>query len=609
MAQMRPPESNVYASPVVTASPPAVFDTPRDETPLAPTRSASLEWYALVVGTSVLVLLGACLALATLADALDVRIGAWILLPAAAAQAAAVAVACRSHDPGRTVTRCVAVLAGVWAGLAGLAGAVGFVRDTSIVGRHYQGESVFQLVAGWNPLRSHALPSSIASPYLYTNTYGKALWQLQAIAIRSGATFEQAKVTGVALVAASLLIGFAYLRRIGLARWSALVVAGLLACNPISMAEITTHMVDGALASLLLIVVLLVLLDLAGEAAVAVVPALVAALVLLVNAKATGVVLAIIVAGATSLVALARSSPRRFGTWRLPLYVAGAIAGGVVAIGYNPYVTNTIRNGNPFYPAVGKDSHDLLRPVEVGRMQGASSPVRLVYSVLARSGGGTSIKLPFDTTLSEFNAFRKVSVVSFGGFGPLYSGVLLLAALATAIVLVRRVRRRQPLGSVTVALFVVCACSVVASFAISASFVSRFAPQLWMIPVLACTACLVAHDRARSARWIAVVALALLLADGVVVAGASLDGQVRRSRVQNENLARLRENSPYTVELGSWPSAERRRLDQYHVRYTVVDHLTCAHPLSLAADGSVTRQSSDVSARAISGALLCKVAK
>ena len=111
--------------------------------------------------------------------------------------------------------------------------------------------------------------------------------------------FETAKALGPVLMVAAGLLAYAALAAFGLGAWAALLGASVLALNPVAASLMSSHMVDGIWASLLLSAVMAGLLFLRRPRRAPPLVVFVAALALLVNVKFTGVVMGGLVAGVT----------------------------------------------------------------------------------------------------------------------------------------------------------------------------------------------------------------------------------------------------------------------------------------------------------------------
>ena len=153
-------------------------------------------------------------------------------------------------DSGKRVSRCVT--------LAGLPGCVlffslaiaAFFYDVSFDGQLYHQDAILRLVRGWNPL----LETGPTSYTKITDYYPKAAWIIAASLQCATGSIESGKALNILLVIASFFIARRSLAATGLvpARGRT-IVATLLALNPVSVCQLFSFMVDGCLASLLVI--------------------------------------------------------------------------------------------------------------------------------------------------------------------------------------------------------------------------------------------------------------------------------------------------------------------------------------------------------------------
>jgi hypothetical protein len=547
--------------------------------------------------------------------ALGIGVGAWIALPVLFAQAAFAFAIWRAAGADRPVVRAIATVAAGWLVFVTAAAVSTQVDDSSTDGRHYQGESIRAIAEGWNPVRDDPLVWPPGNPAIWTNAYPKAAWILEAAAMRA-TDFETAKALAPVLVVASALLAYAGLAALGLGSAGAVAGAVVLALNPVAAAQVTSHMVDGIRASLMLSAVMVGLLVVRRPGRAPPLVVLVAALVLLVNVKFTGLAL-----GGLILVVTLGAGVVRAGGWRGPglrdglramrtalVTTAIALVLAVPVLGFNPYVTNTVRHGSPFHPVIGPEAIEVTE-VHTGRaLRRMSDLERVVRSVAGRThatGVRADFKLPFVVEGAEWRAFRNPNV-RIGGFGPLFSGVLLIGFVTAVGLLVTRLRHRGSAGPDGAYLLAMAAAFAVSIVVLPNSFLARFAPQLWFVPTLVLVVCLqrTVPRVVRVIAWVGLV-VALVNALGVGLTGGRLD--VRDSRRQEENLARLAASpTGYDAQFRRWVRPEARRLQDAGVRFRAVEQVTCTVPLGLRFDGDLVRVARDRrKGRGFRGVLLC----
>ena len=115
-------------------------------------------------------------------------------------------------------------------------------------------------------------------------------------------------------------------------------------------------------------------------------------------------------------------------------------------------------------------------------------------------GDVVEVKLPFTFTADEWSSFRSPSV-RIGGFGPWFSGALLLAAVAlVGALLTVAAARTGPQCRTRGPLLAIAGICLVATIIQPSSFLARFAPQLWFVAPLVAIAVALAGRFAVGAR-------------------------------------------------------------------------------------------------------------
>jgi hypothetical protein len=566
--------------------------------------AAPADW-AVIVGGSLFVLLGTAYAAAMLGFALGIALGPWVVVVGGIGQVVFVVHCWRACGRGRRLAAVLLIVVGCWLLVAVLGVAASRVQDTSTDGRHYQGESVWALHDGWNPVRDGPLRFD-GGAAVWSNSYPKAAWVLDASVLSVTNDFDSVKLVGGVVMIAAGLVAFGALFDAGLGWFPSAVVAGVLALSPVAMSELGTTMVDGIVASTTLAAIALGLLWVWRGNRVLVAVPLAVTVVLMVNAKFTGILFAALTVGGTVVVAglAARTGARRIASMVLALAGIGLVA--VVAFGFNPYVTNTFRHDSPLFPVLGPHSRTIDRQLLRGDFADQGPVERLATSLASRSGGQSGVaqlKLPFTFTKAEWSAFRSTGLRT-GGFGPLFSGALLLAAAGLIAVLILERRRVAKMDARALGLLGAAGVALLTTLVTPVSFVARFAPQLWFVPCLVFAALLL--TRWSIVRAIAWIGVAVLVVNAVGVAGSSLVWDVRDSNRQHTSLEHLRALPfPLDVELGVWSQAEARRLHDAGVGYRRVPRADCPRPLVLTVDGSLFQVDAATVARPVQGALVC----
>jgi hypothetical protein len=456
-------------------------------------------------------------------------------------------------------------------GLLGLALALSaFYYDLSWDGEWYHQTAILALARGWNPLADpmHLFAGSLK---LWVRHYAKGPWYMAAAIYTTTGRIELGKcIDWLALAAAFLAVLAAGLDG-GLRRSRAMGIAAIVAINPVVMSEVTTYLVDGVMVSFLVVAVASAYSGL-RRPGLAIVVTGVAASIVAINAKFTGLVFLCFVFAAAGLWCFVWQ-------WKqlLPLigWAVAVILLGAGVWGFNPYVTNTLRVQQPFYPVLGSAKYPSLTQqgkegIELGEtpknMMGRSRLVRFGYAIFGRPGNqpyqkgrNASLMWPFTARPGDLYAY-KYHETRVAGFGPFFSGCLLLSLALGIWLLIPRSPLRWAL--------LLPAGAIIASLLISVHlWWPRYGPQLWLLPIVPVV---LAFGAGRS-RWqvgAGWALWALLLANASIVAGVRLHWETTASLTLRRQLQELRESGKeYEFYTGVFGEAVKVRLAEAGVRF------------------------------------------
>src|SRR5262249_34860435 len=151
-------------------------------------------------------------------------------------------------------------------------------------------------------------------------------------------------------------------------------------------------------------------------------------------------------------------------------------------VGFSPYITQftnkLITTGNPFYPYAGwKSMAGISSPVVFGNKMDRIS--MLVVSWFAKSEGLATpfkLKLPFTFSRDELEVFAFPDV-RVGGFGPLFSGAIVISIAILGVLCWKNPRRLVRAAH----LFVLMSLIFISALSLLESWTARYAPQVWML--------------------------------------------------------------------------------------------------------------------------------
>ena len=399
--------------------------------------------------------------------------------------------------------------------------------DSSYDGNWYHKTAIGEMKNGWNPVRvdgrtfndSAENPYRITgmsadkiingkdgTPWLMTDHYPKASWVFGANIYSITDNIESGKALTALVIFVVFFFAFGYLyKKFGIHK--TLLLALLLAANPVIMMQLFNYYNDGILGNLLIILVigLSMLIDKTAKIphkALIVYGAIFMAITLLVNLKFTGIVYA----GITVLCYLGYIVYKRDWqvTCRLVAVGAASLLVGLVVIGASTYVKNIITVGNPLYPLIGSDIPIIEgnQPISYADKSGVHKFVEANFSPTANvsylestiTGKDTDPKIPFTISAEEVEllAFADSRDYRQGGYGVWFSGILIVSILAGIYLLVRHSKANRQI----LPLFLLPIATVfITIIVVDTTWWARYLPQLYILPVLVVIALFLVHSR------------------------------------------------------------------------------------------------------------------
>ena len=348
--------------------------------------------------------------------------------------------------------------------------------------RAYHSDAILLLLAGNNPFYE----SMHGFDDLWTNHYPKITWYFAAVLIHSLGNYNLGKSYHLILLFAVFFYLFAWLKQRNSSTAKAVLVALAITLNPVAMSQLHSFYVDGALACLFTLALFSHFSLFSGcrrstDKLIAVASGL-----LLINIKFTGLVYLWVIYGVFGLALLIRHlrtrMPETFATLRY--FVINGVAVsiiGIVFMGYNPYVTNTLEHHNPFYPLAGEGKIDVISMQNPPSFNAHNALTRALLSILSKTQniadkGGTAepeLKLPFTFSQHEVDLYF-ANDVRMGGWGVLFSGIMLLSLLF--FIGSHGWKRKEVLLILSV-IFITISIN-------PGSWWARYAPQIALLPLL-----------------------------------------------------------------------------------------------------------------------------
>jgi hypothetical protein len=514
-----------------------------------------------ILGAAVIVLIAAILLISSLLFTTGHRLSPSSFWLALAVTVVAAWLMCSRYFPDRRWLALIGILAVLAAVFLLGSYCSGKFYDLSCDGQAYHQEAIIQLANGWNPF--HSQPLQIASG-IWINHYTKGPWIASASLYMLTGHIEQGKVFNLLLIISSFLLCLsalsAHYRR---GAPEPALFSALAACNPIAILQSPTFYLDGQLSSILIIILSLLYLII-NSPDVFLAPVLLLSVIIAVNIKFTALAYILALGLPVLLYLFFVKEGRPFKLIASSLGI-GLIAG-VLLVGFNPYVSNTVRNGNPFYPLAGPHAVDIVTansPAEFPTMNRFEKLLISTFSKTEDAAGPRPAhwKWPFTISKEELKAIYLDTRIA--GFGPLFGGAVLLSVILLATAW--PVDKKKTLTYACLGLLIICSALVNPE-----AWWARYVPQLWLLPVLCAMFGLASNGKPQRILGLAIILVLCL--NLYLVSGAYFHRQRQENALLNSQLAEMRTAHHVLVSFGS-DQSNRVRLAEAGIHYREVGRL------------------------------------
>ena len=379
--------------------------------------------------------------------------------------------------------------------------------DFSGDGQSYQQMGVLQIALGWNPIKELIVPDVWDSTHsIWLNHFPRFFWIVSGAIYKVLGNLEMSKILNLLFIVSNFLVGYWYLRHKLINKKTSILVSGLVAFNPICVSQLNTFSVDTLIASLfgLLMWNIFIFIDKkvhikGSDFSIFLIS------VILFNIKWPNLAY-VFVLFVMILFYLYLRHKELIKRWIKIFVLAGIV--GILLLGFDPYISNTVRYGNPFYPIYPSkfevDNRTISPRFEVDGnvwrfMSAANSPSnfsgkswwwKFWYSIFSVSSSAhlisydsrvmdesvSELKVPFLIHKDEWLAFN-YSDVRVAGFGVWFSGALILSLLILLALML--VNSKHFIELIFIWLMI-----LIATWLNPESWWARYVPFLYFLPVL-----------------------------------------------------------------------------------------------------------------------------
>jgi hypothetical protein len=465
------------------------------------------------------------------------------------------------------------------------------IYDLSYDGQSYQGEAVASIIEGWNPIQNSTAQNlnqyttdANHSPIL--SSQPKAMWYNAAAIYRVTENFQDIKYASTSVLIALFFVVLGTLLQFNFSKNTFVdttiksSISILTVCNPIALMLATSlspfGLMYGFTAMLLCSIVLQHISkykqnsDKLGFAISSI-----SCAIILINISPIGLVIALSLLITYTIFNLFIT---RSNAWVSLIVLISTAVLGIGIFGYQPYITSYQESSN--FSTVFEKDYALSNVQHIPSNYQKTHPMqRFVESIFFKTdniflygkGESAELKLPFTIFESELDAITTPELKK-GGFGPLFSGVLILSLLAVGIGLAynyKQLMDHNPYihGKVNASRLTPFLITMLISLVLLGTMVwipsltvARFVPQFWLVMCL-----WVLYSFSSHSSWARIVASIALVA-GMINSGFLLYSfatfQIERSKdVTNRLEEWSTSGDTYELNFGEQTSLRRTLID------------------------------------------------
>jgi hypothetical protein len=358
----------------------------------------------------------------------------------------------------------------------------GYFYDLNYDSQWYRLETVIALKNGWNPYR-HQLTlksdPSISSQNIL-NSYPKAQEVVEAVIYKFTGKMETGKSFNLLTIIMSFSFVLSTLIRIKKFNLALSIIGALLlASNPIVIIQTLNAYTDGSLYNLMLSLIALFLTYYLTNKNY-VLMSIILCISIVWNIKLTAILYSTMFFAVFIIYIF--FNKKIFLIAKLIRSYVLAILIAVVILGFNPFITNVIRYGNPLY-SNGMSLKDYVYVNTPSSLYAVNPIGKFIFSIFSKpavirgSDATYQLKLPFTISNDEWHWLASDNTVS--GFGPFFSGIFIVSIVGTAFILKSKHSRQVKTGTLLLLLEL-----LISSVFFPVSSYARFIVFFWMFPCL-----------------------------------------------------------------------------------------------------------------------------
>ena len=386
---------------------------------------------------------------------------------------------------------------------------IGKIYDSTADGNTYHKLAVGALKNGWNPVyqdianfnTEEGNPFDILEDNVnvkWVNHYANGTEQFAAVVYAFTGNIECGKVFNILWIYIGLFILCYLFKQIKITPLKSLLMACILALNPISLTQIVNLYLDGVLTISLFIIIIIGIIKSLYETEYTKENNLILAMAIIwcVNSKFTGLAFAAIFNLVLYLYRNIRNFIKNKKVFKTSLiketvYYIVVVFIAVIIVGGSTYTKNLVQHRHPLYPLYGKGHVDNMVMMEMPESMQEYSSLKIFLTSIFAKGENVSpsyaktvndpeLKIPFTFTTEEVKNYN-IPDIRMGGFGPLFSGIFIITIIALIVTTIELIRKRE-YEKLSV-YGIVIATTLTLVLTLDGSYWARYIPYVYLLPI------------------------------------------------------------------------------------------------------------------------------
>ena len=441
---------------------------------------------------------------------------------------------------------------------------IGFIScqyiDLTFDGQAYHQEIMIQISKGWNPVYESI--NMLNSQNLWVNHYPRSYEVLASFFYNITNSIALVKLVNIVFFILSFFYSFLFFKE-KFKKKKALIIAFIIACNPVVLIQLTTNLNDGFLYSTTIISFFAYALSKKRKTYII---DFLLSLILLINVKFTGLIFGVILCLLFLLELIFIEKENKKIIFKNLLLLCLIVSPFLIA----PYGKNFIEKGHPFYPLMGKEKVDIATYYVPDVLKEKNRFSKLIYTNFVSIGNrsDSQLKIPFSFTLNELQKMRNGGP-RVGSFGVWWGGILIISMLYYFIGVIK-VRKQFKFSKYEFLIAVIISLM----FLNKAGWWLRYTPYFWLVPLFL----FLSIDRYKKQTKGLGLLFVLVAVNAGLTLVVSLGLRYKDSREFEKELTRLSDSGKeYKIDFGAY-LGNKALFNEYSIPFEEAEFKTLKNP-------------------------------